>query len=93
MNYVTAEEILSAWGSAEVKNTFFVPGNVRIQRTLLCQALFLDILKVPGIVRMQRTLLFQALLMEKVPGKMRKQRTLFCQALFIEILKVPGEML
>ena len=40
---LTAEEMLSAWGSAEVKNTFFVPGNVRIQRTLLCQALFLDI--------------------------------------------------
>ena len=45
MNYVTAKEILNAWGSAEVKNTFYVPGNVRIviQRTLLCQALFLDI--------------------------------------------------
>ena len=84
---LTAEEMLSAWGSAEVKNTFFVPGNVRIQRTLLCQALFLDILKVPGIVRMQRTLLFQVLLMEKVPGKMRKQRTLLARHFFIKILK------
>ena len=60
---LTAEEMLSAWGSAEVNDTFCqpiflkiqnLPGNVRLQRTLLSQALFMDILKVPGIVRMKR---------------------------------------
>ena len=67
---LTAEEMLSAWDSADATNTFF-------------QALFMEILKMPGIVRMQRTLLFQALLMEKVLGKMRNHRTLFWQALFL----------
>ena len=36
---LTAEEMLSAWGSAEVNDTF-------------CQALFMEILKVPEKVRM-----------------------------------------
>ena len=58
---LTADEMLSDWGSAEVNDIFCqalylkicnVVVNVRIQRTLLCQALFMDILKVPGIVRM-----------------------------------------
>ena len=76
---LTAEEMLSAWESAEVNDTFF-------------QALFKENIEVPGNVRMQRTLLFQALFMEnlKVPGKVRKQRTLFVRHFLYFFLVTSG---
>ena len=63
-----------------------------MQRTLLRQALFMDILKVPGIVRMLRIFLpgnfFKNI--SKVPLRVRTQQTLFSRHFFMEILKVPG---
>ena len=67
-----------------------MPGNVRIQRTLLCQALFMDILKVPGKVRMKRIFFARQFLygnIESVWDSADATNTFF-QALFME--KVPG---
>ena len=69
-----------------------MPGNVRMQRTLLCQALFMDILKVPGKVRMKSNFLPGNFCMEilKVSGIVRMQRTLFSRHFLWK--KVPGKV-
>ena len=63
-----------------------MPGNVRIQRTLLCQALFMDILKVPGKVRMKRNFFARQFLygnIESVWDSADATNTFF-QALFMK---------
>ena len=77
---LTAEEIISAWGSAEENDTF-------------CQALFMDILKVPGIVRNAdaTNTFFQALFYGNIESAWDSadatNTSFFARHFFIKILK------
>ena len=68
-----------------------VPGKVRKQITLFCQALFMKILKVPGKLRKQITLCCQALFYENIKSAWQSAEanyTLLPGTFFMKILKV-----